>query len=64
VFNQKDVSKPFKPVKGQAEMAEDSMRRKEEMHASVTKEDVDAVLAETIEQRVTPYGQFTYTEQL
>ena len=30
-------------------MAEDSIRRKEEMHASVTQADVDAVLAESIE---------------
>ena len=34
------------------------------MHASVTKEDIDAVLAQSIEERVTPYAQFTYPEQL
>ena len=32
--------------------------------AAVTKEDVDAVLAESIEQRVTPYGHHSYEEQL
>ena len=32
--------------------------------AAVTKEDVEAVLAESIEQRVTPYSQYEYQEQL
>ena len=30
--------------------------------AAVTKEDVDAVLAESIEQRVIPYGHHDYEE--
>ena len=34
--NKLDATKGFKPVKDKAEMAEESMRRKEEMHASVT----------------------------
>ena len=45
-------------------MAQDAQRRKEEMHASVTQADVDAVLAESIEARVTPYAELPYPEQL
>ena len=39
-----DVKQGFKPVKDKVSMAEDSLRRKEEMHASVTQADVDEVL--------------------
>lgn len=59
-----DGTKGFKPVKGSTEMNSDSLRKKEAMHASVTQADVDAVLAETIEQRVTPYAQLIYADQL
>ena len=60
--NKLDATKGFRPVKDKVEMAQDSMRRKEEMHASVTQADVEEVLKETIEQRVTPYAQFGYPE--
>lgn len=32
--------------------------------AALTKEDIDEVLAESIEQRVTPYSTHSYEEQL
>jgi len=60
--NKNDVQKGYKPVKGSSEMNADSLRRKQEMHASVTQADVDAVLSESIEQRVTPYANLTYPE--
>ena len=45
-------------------MQQDAQQRREKRIAAVTKEDVDEVLAESIEQRVTPYGNYNYEEQL
>ena len=45
-------------------MIQEALDRKERRMAAVTKEDVDEVLAESIEQRVTPYGHHSYEEQL
>ena len=43
-------------------MKQDALDRKERRMAAVTKEDVDDVLAESIEQRVTPYGHHSYED--
>ena len=43
-------------------MQQDAQQRREKRIAAVTKEDVDEVLAESIEQRVTPYGNYSYDE--
>ena len=47
-------------MKASSEMAEDAQKRKEAKGASVTQEDIDKVLAESIEARVTPYASLTY----
>lgn len=57
-----DKNKGFKPVKGSDEMAQDSLQRKLKQQASVTQADVDAVLAESIEERVTPFAKYPYAE--
>ena len=51
-------------MKASSEMAEDAQKRKEAKGASVTQEDIDKVLAESIEARVTPYASLPYSEQL
>ena len=43
-------------------MEEDAQNKKEQKFASVTIEDVNAILAESIEDRVTPYAKFSYDE--
>jgi len=37
-------------------MLQDASNRREQRHAVVTKEDVDEVLKESIEQKVTPFA--------
>ena len=59
-----NLKRGFHQVKSAQEMNQDSLQRKERRMAEVTQKDVDEVLAETIEQRVTPYGHLEYSEQL
>ena len=46
----------FKPVRSNEKMNADALQRKEQRQAEITKEDVDEVLKESIEQRVTPFA--------
>ena len=62
VTNKLDIAKGFRPVKAASEMANDAQRRKEEKGASVTQADIDQVLQESIEARVTPYADLPYSE--
>ena len=59
-----NLKRGFHQVKSAQEMNQDSIQRKEKRMAEVTQKDVDEVLTETIEQRVTPYGHLEYGEQL
>jgi hypothetical protein len=49
-------AKNFRPVKSRQHMLQDALERREQRHAEVTKEDVEEVLKESIEQRVTPFA--------
>ena len=59
-----DMKRRFNLVKGVKEMKQRELDKKEMRIAAVTQEDVDLVLAESIEQRVIPYGHHSYEEQL
>jgi hypothetical protein len=43
-------------------MMQEALDRREQRHAEATKEDVEEVLKESIEQKVTPFAQYTYDE--
>jgi hypothetical protein len=43
-------------VRSNEKMNADALQRKEQRQADITKEDIDEVLKESIEQRVTPFA--------
>ena len=52
----------FTAVKGEEQMKQESQDNKEKVQHNITQADIDEALAETIQQRVTPYAHLTYTQ--
>ncbi|CDW77363.1 tiny fragments locus 9c protein [Stylonychia lemnae] len=65
----KEVSKKmnareFRPVKDREEMKEESERKKEKQMQNVTKEEIEEEMKISVEDRVTPYHNLEYKDQI